>query len=101
MQIGIFGTPMDIKHSKDLIISSIGDDLTKSPNSGYVMASKSNTSDMSGIANPFACIELINQKIQIVQGKSIDDAAISDPVLVEVQSNFGNFLIAFSRSSFP
>jgi hypothetical protein len=99
----IFGTPMDIKYSKDLIISSILDDLGKSPTAGYVMASKSksNTSDMSGIANPFASNEQINQKIQSVLGKSLDDAAISDTDLVKVQCSFGNLLIAFSCTSFP
>ena len=99
----IFGTPMDIKHSKELIISSIVDDLTKSPTAGYVMASKSksNTSNMSGIANPFASNEQINQKIQSVLGKSIDDATISDTDLVEVQCSFGNVLSAFTCASFP
>ena len=99
----IFGTPMDIKHSKEIIISSIVDDLTKSPTAGYVMASKSksNTSNMSGIPNPFATNEQINQKIQSVLGKSIDDATISDTDLVEVQCSFGNVLNAFTCASFP
>jgi len=99
----IFGNPMDIKQSKELIISSIVDDLTKSPTAGYVMASisKSNPSDISGIANPFASNEQINQKIQSVLGKSIDDATISDTDLVEVQCSFGNVLHAFSCASFP
>jgi hypothetical protein len=99
----IFGTPMDIKQSKELIISSIVGDLTKSPTAGYVMASKSksNPSDISGIANPFASNEQINQKIQSVLGKSIDDATISDTDLVEVQCSFGNVLHAFSCASFP
>jgi hypothetical protein len=99
----IFGTPIDIKHSKELIISSIVDDLTKSPTAGYVMASKSksNTSDMSGIANPFTSNEQINQKIQSILGKAIDGATISDTDLVEVQCSFGNVLNAFSCASFP
>ena len=99
----ITGTPMNIKYSEDLIISSIVEDFTKSPTVGYVMVSKSmsNSSDMTGITNPFASNEQIKQKIQGVLSKSIDDATNSDTDLVEVQCSFGNSLDVFSCSSYP
>ena len=99
----ITGTLMNIKYSEDLIISSIVEDFTKSPTVGYVMVSKSisNSSDMTGITNPFASNEQIKQKIQGVLSKSIDDAANSGTDLVEVQCSFGNSLDVFSCSSYP
>ena len=99
----ITGTPTNIKYSEDLIISSIVEDFTKSPTVGYVMVSKSmsNSSDMTGITNPFASNEQIKQKIQGLLNKSIDDAINSDTDLVEVQCSFGNNLDVFSCSSYP
>jgi hypothetical protein len=99
----ITGTPMNIKYSKDLIISSIVEDFTKSPTVGYVIVSKSmsNSSDMTGITNPFASNVQIKQKIQGLLSKSIDDATNSDTDLVEVQCSFGNSLDIFSCSSSP
>jgi hypothetical protein len=99
----ITGTLMNIKYSEDLIISSIVEDFTKSPTVGYVMVSKSmsNSSDMTGITNPFASNEQINQKIQGLLSKSIDESTNSDTDLVEVQCSFGNSLDIFSCSSSP
>lgn len=99
----ITGTPMNIKYSEDLIISSIVEDFTKSPTVGYVMVSKSmsNSSDKTGITNPFASNEQIKQKIQGLLSKSIDVATNSDTDLVEVQCSFGNSLDVFSCSSNP
>ena len=99
----IIGTPMNIKYSEDLIISSIVEDFTKSPTVGYVVVSKSmsNSSDMTGITNPFASNEQIKQKIQGLLSKSIDVTTNSDTDLVEVQCSFGNSLDVFSCSSNP
>jgi hypothetical protein len=99
----IIGTPMNIKNSEDLIISSIVEDFTKSPTVGYVMVSKSmsNSSDMTRITNPFASNEQIKQKIQGLLSKSIDESTKSDTDLVEVQCSFGNSLDVFSCSSYP
>jgi hypothetical protein len=99
----ITGTAMNIKYSKDLIISSIVEDFTKSPTVGYVMVSKSmsNSSDMTGITNPFAINEQIEQKIQGLLSKSIDDATNSDTDVVEVQCSFGNSLDVFFCSPYP
>jgi hypothetical protein len=74
-----------------------------SPTVGYVIVSKSmsNSSDMTGITNPFASNEQIKQKIQGLLSKSIDDAINSDTDLVEVQCSFGNNLDVFSCSSYP
>jgi len=103
MDYSITGTPTNFKYSEDLIISSIVEDFTKSPTVGYVMVSKSmsNSSDMTGITNPFASNEQIKQKIQGILSKSIDDATNSDTDLVEVQCSFGNSLDVFSCSSYP
>ena len=99
----ITGTPMNIKYSEDLIISSIAEDFTKSSTVGYVMVSKSmsNSSDMTGITNPFASNEQINQKIQGLLSKSIDESTNSDTDLVEVQCSFGNSLDVLSCSYYP
>jgi hypothetical protein len=61
----------------------------------------SNSSDMTGITNPFASNVQIKQKIQGLLSKSIDDATNSDTDLVEVQCSFGNSLDIFSCSSSP
>ena len=99
----IICTPTNFKYSEDLIISSIVEDFAKSPTSGYVMVSKSlsNSSDMTGISNPFASNEQIKQKIQGLLSKSIDNATNSNTNLVEVRCSFGNSLDVFSCSSYP
>lgn len=99
----ITGTPMNIKESKDLIISSIVEDFAKSSTVGYVKNSKSvsNLSGKTEIGNPFASNEQINQRIQELLSKSIENATSSNTKLIEIKCLFGNSLAAFSCSTFP
>ena len=96
----ITGTTMNIKDTKDLIISSIIDDYTKSPTVGYVTVSKSmpNSSEMQ-IANPFASGEQIKQKIQDLLSISIENDASSKTGLIEIKCLFGDSLDLFSCSA--
>jgi hypothetical protein len=91
----ITGNSNNIKDSKDLIITSIVEDFTKSANIGYVKISNS-MSNSSGtqIANPFASIDQITQKIQDLLDKSITQA--TNTGLVEVRCSFGSSLDQFS-----
>lgn len=96
----IIGTGNRIKYSKDLIISSIIDDFAKSSNVGYVMISKSySNSSESQIANPFASNEQINQTIQDLLDKSIEDVASSKSGLIEIRCSFGDSLDLFTCTS--
>ena len=99
----ITGTPMKIKESKDLVISSIVEDFAKSSIVGYVKSSKSvsNLSGKTEIENPFASNEQINQRIQELLSKSIENATSSNAQLIEIQCLFSNSLDAFSCSAFP
>jgi hypothetical protein len=99
----ITGTPMNIKDSKDLIISSIVKDFAESSTVGYVKISKSmpNSSAKTEIANPFASNEQINQQIQDLLSKSIEDATNSRAELIEIKCLFGNSLDLFSCTAFP
>ena len=99
----ITGTPMNIKETKDLIISSIVQDFAKSSTVGYVKISEpmSNLSGKTEIENPFASDEQINQRIQELLSKSIEDATSSDTPAIEIKCLFGNSLDAFSCSAFP
>ena len=96
----ITGTAMNIKDTKDLVISSIIDDFTKSPTAGYVMVSES-ISNTSGtqIANPFASSEQIKQKIQDLLSIAIEQDASSRVGLIEIRCLFGADLDLFSCSS--
>jgi len=91
---------MNIKDTKDLIISSIIDDYTKSPTVGYVTVSKSmpNSSEMQ-IANPFASSEQIKQKIQDLLSISIENDTSSKAGLIEIKCLLGDSLDLFSCSS--
>jgi hypothetical protein len=99
----ITGTPMNIKESKDLIISSIVEDFAKSSIVGYVKSSKSvsNLSGKTEIENPFASNEQINQRIQELLSKSIENVTSSNAQLIEIKCLFSNSLDAFSCSGFP
>ena len=96
----ITGTAMNIKNTKDFIISSIIDDFTKSPTVGYVMVSKSmSNSSETQIANPFASSEQIKQKIQDLLSISIEDDNSVKVELIKIRCLFGDSLDLFSCSS--
>jgi hypothetical protein len=91
----ISGNLNDIKGSIHIIITSIIDDFTKSANIGYVKISNS-MSNSSGtqIANPFASIDQIKQKVQDLLDKSISESR--NMGLVTVRCSFGSSLDQFS-----
>ena len=99
----ITGSPMNIKDSKDLIISSIVDDFEKSSTVGYIKLSNSTSNSSVGIeiANPFASNEQINQKIQQLVNNSIKEAFDSKSDLIQIKCTFGNSLDLFSCLEFP
>jgi hypothetical protein len=99
----IIGPPLDIKNSKDLIVSSIIKDFANSSTIGYVKLSNStsNSSGKAEIANPFASNEQIDQKVQELVDKSIEDATNAKTALIEIKCLFGNSLALFSCSMFP
>lgn len=94
----ITGPDNDIKNSKDLIISSIVDDFTKSSTIGYVKLSNSNSSSGNQqIANPFASNEQIKEKITELLNKVTQDS--SNKGIVSITCTFGNNLDIFSCSN--
>ena len=99
----IIGPPLDIKNSKDLIVSSIIKDFANSSTIGYVKLSNttSNSSGKAEIANPFASNEQIDQKVQELIVKSIEDATNAKTALIEIKCLFGDSLDFFSCSMFP
>lgn len=67
----IKGKQFDFDKARDLVVSGIANDFTKSPTSGYVKV-QDTTSNATGIANPFATNEQINEKITSVLDGAID-----------------------------
>src|ERR671912_73740 len=60
--------------ARDLVVSAIADDFTNSSTSGYVKVedTSSSSSNATGLANPFASKEQINEKIKSVLNGAID-----------------------------
>ena len=86
----ILGTVSSIKESKNLITSTIVSDYDKSPFIGYVIASKSkSSSDLPGLANPFADKATINKKITSEIHSSIDSTTELKTKNAVIKCNFG------------
>jgi hypothetical protein len=70
----IKGTKFDYDKARELVVSGIAEDFTNSPTSGYVMVkdTSSSSSNATGLANPFASKEQINEKIKSVLNSAID-----------------------------
>ena len=70
----IKGTKFDYDKARDLVVSAIVDDFTNSSTSGYIKVEEDNspTSNATGLANPFASQEQINEKINSVLNSAID-----------------------------
>lgn len=70
----IKGTKFDYDKGRDLVLSSIIDDFTNSSTSGYVKVKENSSPDSNatGLANPFANKEQINEKIKTVLDSAID-----------------------------
>lgn len=98
----ITGTVDDIKNSKDLILKTVTDDFTNSSTVGYVnLGDSSEIIGNQQIANPFASIEQIKQKIQTVLDNSTEGTNKAQADTVSITCNFGNSLDAFSCSVNP
>lgn len=70
----IKGKQFDYDKARDLVVSAIADDFTNSSTSGYVKVEDtgSSSSNATGLANPFASKEQINEKIKSVLNGAID-----------------------------
>ena len=95
------GTTTDFIKAKDALTSSILDDFGKSPNIGYIKMNSTDTktnTNATGLANPFASKEQIDEKVRSVLSYALDK--IEHPVGItpnvgdsrELRCVFGNVL---------
>jgi hypothetical protein len=70
----IKGVKSDYDKARDLLVSIIADDFTNSSTSGYIKVegTNSSSSNATGLANPFASEDQINEKIKSVLNSAID-----------------------------
>ena len=98
------GTTTDFINARDALTSSILDDFGKSPTIGYVKMNSTDTqtnTNATGLANPFASKEQIDEKVKSVLSYALDK--IEHPVVItlnagdrrEVKCIFGNALDDF------
>jgi hypothetical protein len=98
------GTTADFVNAKDALTSSILDDFGKSPTIGYVKVNSTHTqanTNATGLANPFASKEQIDEKVKSVLSYALDK--IEHPVGItpnvgdsrELRCEFGNVLDDF------
>ena len=101
------GTQFDYDKARDLTVSAISSDFINSPTSGYVMVNdtSSSSSNATGLANPFASPEQINEKIKTVLNSAIDgvfsDSGLTftiGPQTYVIQCTFGDTLDSFECS---
>jgi hypothetical protein len=95
------GTTTDFIKARDTLTSSILEDFGKSPTIGYIKVnstdSQTNT-NLTGLANPFASKELVDEKVRSVLSYALDK--IEHPVGItpnvgdprELRCEFGNVL---------
>ena len=103
----IKGTKFDYDKARDLVVSAIADDFTNSPTSGYIKVEETNTSNSNatGLANPFASQEQINEKIKAVLNSAIDGMFSNSGVTLTIgpethviKCTFGDTLNSFECS---
>lgn len=98
------GTAPDFIEARDALTSSILDDFVKSPTIGYVKMNSTDTqtnTNATGLANPFASKEQIDEKVKSVLSYALDK--IEHPVGItpnagdsrEIKCVFGNALDDF------
>jgi hypothetical protein len=98
------GTATDFIKARNTLTSSILDDFDKSPTIGYIKINNTDAqtnSNVTGIANPFASKELINEKVKSVLSYALDK--IEHPVGItlnidnsrQIECEFGNVLHDF------
>jgi hypothetical protein len=95
------GTTTDFINARDALTSSILDDFGKSPTIGYIKINSTDTqtnTNVTGLANPFASKEQIDEKIMSVLSYALDK--IEHPVGItldvgdsrELRCEFGSVL---------
>jgi hypothetical protein len=103
----IKGTKFDYDKARDLIISSISNDFTYSSTSGYVKLEETSSpnSNVTGLANPFASKEQINEKIKSILNNAIDGIFSASGVTLTIgpethviKCTFGDTLTSFECS---
>jgi hypothetical protein len=98
------GTATDFIKAKDVLMTSILDDFSKSTTIGYIKINSTVTqtnNDMAGLANPFVSKEQIDKKIKSVLSYALDK--IEHPVGItpdigdsrQIKCVFGNVLNDF------
>lgn len=101
----IKGSESDFRKGTDLVISSIVEDFDNSSTIGYIKveeASAEGGTNATGLANPFANVEQINEKIKSVLGSAIDSVFVASEltftvgaVTQEIKCTFGDNLDDF------
>ena len=106
----IKGTESDFRKGTDLVISSIVEDFDNSSTIGYVKVKEASAeggtnatgTNATGLANPFASVEQINEKIKSVLGSAIDSVFVASgltftvgAVTQEIKCTFGDNLDDF------
>jgi hypothetical protein len=103
----IKGTKFDYDKARDLIISAISNDFTNSSTSGYVKLEETSSpnSNVTGLANPFASKEQINEKIKSIINNAIDGIFSASGVTFTIgpethviKCTFGDTLTSFECS---
>ena len=104
----IKGTKFDYDKGRDLVLSSIIDDFTNSPTSGYVKVKENSSPDSNAtaLANPFASKEQISEKIKSVLNSAIDSVFSGSAVTFTIgpethviKCTFGDDLDSFECST--
>lgn len=103
----IKGSKFGYDKARDLIISSITNDFNSSSTSGYIKLGDgdASSSNMTGLSNPFASKEQINEKITTVLNNAIDSIFSSSGVTLTIgpetnviKCTFGEILDSFECS---
>ena len=104
----IKGTKFDYDKARDLVVSAIADDFTNSSTSGYIKVedTSSSSSNATGLENPFASKEQINEKVKSVLNSAIDSIFSESGVTFTIgpethviKCTFGDTLDSFECST--
>ena len=104
----IKGTKFDYDKARDLVVSSIADDFTNSSTSGYIKVedTSSSSSNATGLENPFASKEQMNEKVKSVLNSAIDgifsESGVTFTIGPEthvIKCTFGDTLDSFECST--
>ena len=104
----IKGTKFDYDKARDLVVSAIADDFTNSSTSRYIKVedTSSSSSNATGLENPFASKEQINEKVKSVLNSAIDSIFSESgvtftigPETYVIKCTFGDTLDSFECST--